>query len=60
MQYELAGSFTIRFVNFAAAASSFDLKIRQNLASVPAQNSDISANANALCLKSETDEVRRG
>ena len=30
MQYELADSLAIRLVNSAAAASSFDLKIRQN------------------------------
>ena len=61
MQYELADSLAIRLVNSAAvgATSSFDLKIRQNLARVPAQNFDTSAPANALCLKSETDEVRR-
>ncbi|WP_298783864.1 hypothetical protein [uncultured Campylobacter sp.] len=60
MQCELAGSFTIRLVNSAAAgvASSFDLKIRQNLARAPVQNTNASAPANALCLKPETDEVR--
>ena len=59
MQYELAGSLAIKLVNsaVAGAASSFDLKIRQNLARVPAQNFDTSAPANALCLKSETGEV---
>ncbi|WP_297944652.1 hypothetical protein [uncultured Campylobacter sp.] len=60
MQCGLGGLFAIEFVNSSAAgaAISFDLKIRQNFArEVPAQNSDISAITNALCLKSETDEV---
>nr|WP_314166900.1 hypothetical protein [uncultured Campylobacter sp.] len=62
MQCELGGLFAIELVNsaVAGATSSFDLKIRQNLASASAQNFDTSAPANALRLKPKTDEVRRG